>query len=151
MKPVPHLLLATALLLGSAAAPAQHFAKHEDAVAYRQNAFNLMQAHFSPLGAMASGKSPHDPAAARLHADVVAYLAHLPWAGFIAGSDQGDTRARPEIWTDSSRFQQEAADFRQAAAELSQAARSGELDALKKAFSATSQSCKSCHDSFRRK
>ena len=33
MKPVPHLLLAAALLLGSAAAPAQHFAKPEDAVA----------------------------------------------------------------------------------------------------------------------
>ena len=54
MKPVPHLLLATALLLGNAAAPAQHFAKPEDAITYRQNAFNLMQAHFSPLGAMAS-------------------------------------------------------------------------------------------------
>ena len=151
MKRLFHLSAAAVLLLSGAAASAQHFAKPEGAIAYRQSAFSLMQAHMTPLGAMATGKASYDPAAARLHADVVAYLAHLPWAGFVPGTDKGDTRARPEIWTDSARFQQEAVDFRQAAAGLSKAASSGQLDALKQAFSTTSQSCKSCHDAFRHK
>jgi len=134
-----------------AAAPAQaQFAKAEDAIKYRKASYTLLSAHFGRLGAMAQGRVPFDARLAAENADVVATVSRLPWAAFVEGSDKGETRAKPEIWTEAGRFK-EAADKNQAeVAKVVAAARSGSLDALKAAMGPAQQSCKACHDQFRK-
>ena len=81
------------------------FEKTEDAIQYRQSAFFVLGQHFGRLGAMANGKVPFDAKAAQENADIVATLAHLPWAGFGPGTDKGGrTKAKPAIWTEQAKL-----------------------------------------------
>ena len=96
MKPILTFVLAAAAVTLSVPAAAQ-FAKPEDAIKYRKSALTVMAAHFGRLGAMATGKAPFDAKVAAENADVVVYMSKLPWAAFVAGSDTGDTKAKPEI------------------------------------------------------
>ena len=142
---------ASALLMLVMGLPAQaQFAKPEDAIKYRKASFTVMAAHFGRLGAMANGRAPYDAKAAADNADVVATLAKLPWAAFGEGTDKGDTRAKPEIWKEAAKYK-EAADKMQAEiVKLNTAAKAGNIDALKAAFSPAAASCKACHDNFRK-
>lgn len=143
------------LILASVAAAlampaAAQFAKPEDAVKYRKASFTVMGAHFSRLGAMASGRAPFDTKVAAENADLVATLSKLPWAAFGEGTDKGETRAKPEIWKDAAKFKEAEDKFMGEAAKLQAAAKTGNLDALKTAFAATGGTCKACHDNFRK-
>ncbi len=141
----------TSVLFAVLAMPAHaQFAKPEDAVKYRKASFTVMGAHFGRLGAMAGGKAPYDAKQAAENADVIAAVAKLPWAAFGEGTDKGDTRAKPEIWTESAKFK-DAVDKNQAElAKVVAAAKTGNLDALKAAMGPAGASCKACHDSFRK-
>jgi cytochrome c556 len=143
--------LASALLLLAMGLPAQaQFAKPEDAIKYRKASFTVMAAHFGRLGAMANGRTPYDAKAAADNADVVATLSKLPWTAFGEGTDKGDTRAKPELWKEATKFK-EASDKMQAEiVKLNTAAKAGNIDALKVAFGPAAASCKACHDNFRK-
>jgi cytochrome c556 len=143
--------LASALLLLAMGLPAQaQFAKPEDAIKYRKASFTVMAAHFGRLGAMANGRTPYDAKAAADNADVVATLSKLPWTAFGEGTDKGDTRAKPEVWKEATKFK-EASDKMQAEiVKLNTAAKAGNIDALKVAFGPAAASCKACHDNFRK-
>lgn len=153
MKHRSMLVLAAALAtLAAAPAGAQSlsFNKAEDAIRYRQGAFNVLGAHFSRLGAMANGRAPFDPKAAAEHAAVIETLARLPWAGFGPGTDKGAPhRAEPAVWSDAAKFNQGAERMQAEVVKLGSAARSGNLDQLKAAFGSAAQTCKACHDNFR--
>lgn len=143
-------LLAAAAAIASLSAPAMaQFQKAEDAVKYRKAAFTVMGAHFGRIGAMASGRAPFDATAAADSAAIVETLSALPWEGFVAGTDKGDTRAKPEIWTEQAKFKEGADKLQVETAKLAEAAKTGNLDAVKAAFGEASQSCKACHDSYR--
>lgn len=143
--------VAGAVLMAAMCLPAQaQFAKPEDAVKYRKASFTVMAAHFGRLGAMANGRAPYDAKAAADNAEVVTTLAKLPWAAFGEGTDKGDTRAKPEIWKEATKYK-EAADKMQAEiVKLNTAAKAGNIDALKAAFGPAAASCKACHDNFRK-
>lgn len=152
MKIAATSLLAAAVLTLAMPASAQ-FAKAEDAIKYRQSALTVLGTHFARLGAMANGKAPYDAAQAAADADVVLVASRLPWHAFGDGTDKGrETAARPEIWKEQAKFK-ERGDAMQAqvADKLVPAAKSGNLDQLKAAFGPTAQSCKACHDDFRRR
>jgi cytochrome c556 len=76
-------------------------------------------------------------------------MAKLPWAGFMAGSDKGTTKAKPEIWTEQAKFKENSDKLIAESAKLSAAAKTGNLDAVKTAFAATAGTCKACHDAYR--
>jgi len=145
------IVLAGLLASLAIAIPAQaQFAKPEDAIKYRKNALFVMQQHWARLGAMAQGKVPFDAKAAADNADVLAVVSKLPWTAFGDGTDKGDTRAKPEIWKEPAKFK-EAADKSQAEiAKVVAAAKTGNLDSLKAAFGPAAQTCKACHDNFRK-
>ena len=149
MKTSIALILAAVAAAIALPASAQ-FAKPEDAVKYRKASLTVMGAHFSRVGAMASGRVPFDAKVAAENADLVATLAKLPWAAFPEGTDKGDTRAKPEIWKDAAKFKEDADKFQTEALKLQAAAKTGNLDAIKTAFGATGASCKACHDTFRK-
>ena len=109
-----------------------------------------MAAHFSRVGAMATGRVPYDAKAAAENADIAAAMAKLPWAAFGEGTDKGETRAKAEIWKEAAKYK-EASDKMQAEiAKLNTAAKAGNVDALKAAFGPAGASCKACHDNFRK-
>lgn len=149
MKFAAPLAAAIALVL-SASASAQSFQKPEDAIKYRRSAFTVLGTHFGALGAMANGRAPFDAQAAARHGDVIALVSHLPFAGFTAGSDKGETRAKPEIWSEQAKFKGNADKMQDAVGKLAAAAKTGNLDNLKAAFGPAAQTCKACHDDFRK-
>ena len=151
MKALACIVCAAALVSLSAPAAAQ-FAKPEDAIKYRQSALSVMGAHFGRIGAMANGKAPFDAKAAADNADIVAVMAKLPWAGFVAGTETGgNTKAKPEIWTEQAKFKEGSEKMQAETVKLAAAAKTGSLDNLKTAFTATAETCKGCHDAYRNK
>jgi cytochrome c556 len=145
-----HLFLAAAVAAVALPAAAQ-FQKPEDAVKYRQSAFTVMANHFGRVGAMANGKVPFDAAAAAANADIVATMSKLPFPAFVDGTDKvANTHAKPEVWSESDKFKAAATKMQEEVAKLDVAAKSGNLDQLKAQFGATAQSCKACHDHFRK-
>ncbi len=145
------MFLVAAAALGAATAlpAAAQFAKPEDAIKYRKAAFTVMGTHFGRLGAMANGRMPFDAKAASENAELVAVASHLPFAAFGSGTDLGETRARPEIWSEADKFRAAATKMQQEVAKLNAAAKTGSLDNLKAAFGGAARSCKACHDSYR--
>ena len=150
MKSVSAALLAASLLAVPFAAQAQ-FAKVEDAVKYRKAAFTVMAAHFGRIGAVTKGERPYDKATVEQDAALVETMAKLPWHAFPAGSDTSDSKAKPEIWKEQDKFRSGAEKLQTETAKLSAAAKSGNLENIKTAFGAVGQSCKACHDDYRRK
>ncbi|MBA4262612.1 MAG: cytochrome C [Comamonadaceae bacterium] len=144
---VAALVAATAIL--STPAMAQ-FQKPEDAIKYRKASFTVMAAHFGRIGAMANNRVPFDAKVAADNAAIVETMSKLPWAAFGAGTDKGDTRALPAIWTEQAKFKEGADKMQAEVGKLAAAAKTGNLDAIKTAFGAAGQSCKACHDDFRK-
>jgi cytochrome c556 len=143
-------LWTTLALVAISLPAAAQFAKPDDAIKYRKSALFVMQQNFSRVAAMASGKAPFDPKVAAESAAVAEYVSKLPWAAFTEGSDKGDTKSKPEIWKEPAKFKEYAEKMQGEMVKLSAAAKSGNLDSIKTAVSATGGSCKTCHDAFRK-
>jgi cytochrome c556 len=150
MKFAISLVLAAAAA-GTAIPASAQFAKPEDAVKYRQGALFVMAQHFGRIGAMANGRVPYDPAAAVQNAEIVAEMAKLPWAGFGPGTDKvTPTRAKPEVWTEQAKFKEHNEKLVGETSRLLAAAKTNNLDNLKVAFGSTANTCKGCHDAYRK-
>ena len=149
---VPTLLMTGAALLGSAIAlpAAAQFAKPEDAIKYRKAAFTVMAAHFGRVAGMANGRIPFDAKAVAENAEIANMMAKLPYAGFGPGTDKGDTKAEPKIWTEMDKFNAAATKMQEEMAKLNVAAKGGNIDAIKAAAGETGKSCKACHDNYRK-
>lgn len=146
------LILAVASVAGlmTALPAAAQFAKPEDAIKYRKAAFTVMGSHFGRIGAMVQGKAPFDAKAAAEHAEIAAMMSKLPYTAFVAGTDKGETKAKPEIWTEDAKFRAAATKMQDEMAKLNVAAKTGNLDQIKAAFGPVGQSCKACHDDYRK-
>ncbi len=70
---------------------------------------------------------------------------------FPAGSDKGDTKALPAIWTDMAGFQAASKASDVAYDKLAVAAGSGDQAALAAAFADVGKTCGACHDKYRAK
>jgi len=149
MKKLILAAVAVSGLIASLPAAAQ-FAKPEDAIKYRKAAFNVMAAHFGRVGAMANGRIPFDAKAVAENAEIATMISKLPYAAFGEGTDKGDTKAKPEIWTDGDKFRAAAAKMQEEMVKLNAAAKTGNQDTIKAAFGPVGQACKACHDNFRK-
>jgi cytochrome c556 len=150
MKFAISLVLAAAAAATAVPASAQ-FAKPEDAVKYRQSALFVMSQHFGRIGAMVNGRVPYDAAAAVQNAEVVADMAKLPWAGFGPGTDKvTPTRAKAEVWSEQAKFKEHNEKLVGETGKLLAAAKTNNLDNLKVAFGSTANTCKGCHDTYRK-
>ncbi len=148
----PSMSLTAAALVGMAAAlpAAAQFAKPEDAIKYRKSGMFVMSTHFGRVAAMANGRVPFDAKVAADNAEIAALMSKLPFAGFVNGTDKGDTKAKPEIWAEKDKFLAGATKMQDELAKLNVAAKGGSLDAIKAAAGDVGKSCKSCHDDYRK-
>lgn len=149
---VPTLLMTMSALLGAAITlpAAAQFAKPEDAIKYRKAAFTVMARHFGIVAGMANGKIPFDAKVAAENAEIATLVSRLPYAGFVEGSDKGETKAEPKIWAEMDKFRAAASKMQEEMGKLNVAAKGGNLDAIKAAVGDTGKSCKACHDNYRK-
>jgi cytochrome c556 len=139
-------------MITAVALPASaQFAKPDDAIKYRKNALFVMQQNFGRVAGMAAGKIPFDAKVAAESASVADFVGKLPWAAFGPETDLGDTKAKPEIWSNKAKFDDYSKKLQSELAKLDEAAKTGKLDNIKVAVGATGEVCKACHDDFRSK
>ena len=140
-------LLATLTALPAAA----QFRNAEAAIKYRQSAMTLQGNHMARIFAMANGQVPFDPKVAAENIEIVSLLnTRAQFAAFIDGTDKGNTRAKPEIWTEKDKFQAAVTKSQEDVTKLVAAGKTGSLDQIKAAAGAVGQSCKACHDTYQK-
>ena len=143
-----------ALLLGStvlAAAPVQAQQKPDDVIKYRKGIYQVINWNIRPLGLMVKGAQPYDPALFTKNAVVVDQMARMLPESYVAGSDVGDTRAKPEIWKEPEKFKQAMDRLHAETAKLAEVSKTGNLDQVRTQFGAVTKACGGCHDVFRTK
>jgi cytochrome c556 len=147
----PGVLLA-ALALCTALPAAAQFRNAEAAIKYRQSVMTVKGNHLGRIVAMGNGQVPFDAKVAAENADIVHMLSgNAQFASFmVEGSDKGNTRAKPEVWTDKTKWTAAVAKSQEDTAKLVAAAKSGNADQIKAAAGAVGQSCKGCHDDFQK-
>jgi cytochrome c556 len=146
------LLVFVAAIAGAATAlpAAAQFAKPEDAIKYRKAAMTMMATHFGRVAAMANGRIPFDAKAAADNIEIATVVSKLPFAGFVEGTDKGETKAEPKIWTEMDKFRAGATKMQEEMVKFNAAAKTGNIDTIKAAVGETGKACKACHDNYRK-
>jgi cytochrome c556 len=143
-------LTAGALVLGLGVTLA--FAAADDQIKARQAEMKANGKAMGVLVPMIKGEAPYDAAAVKASLDAIAVLekAADDVKAWDASSKDGatvETWAKPEIWAEGSKFGAKYKAWVDARAAL--AATTDEAS-FKAAFAALGESCKGCHEEFRR-
>ncbi len=144
------IFAAAAALAAMAAAEAQT-PKPEDQLKLRKAAYSLMNYSLGSIDAMVEGKRPFVKEDALRHAELLATLSTIPKGFFGEGSDKGETRAKPEVWTNRADFDKKMESMIVETGKLAQVAKSGDPAAIKKAVHDVDAACTGCHDDYRTK
>lgn len=139
------LMLGGVLVMGIASTAA---VATEDPIATRKQ---LMQSNGASMGAaqaMIKGEVPYDARVAMAALQNFEAVGYAFADYFPPGSDQGDTRASPKIWTEMAEFQQYVTKFRDDSAAAA-AAKPATLEAFQTALGPIGQDCQQCHEEFR--
>lgn len=150
MKSKIALLAGAAVLSFSSLAQAQ-FAKPEDAVHYRQSAFDLIGNHMGRINGQLKSGSPN-LAQVQSSAALIETLSKLPFEAFTPDSDMvASSKTKPELWKDTAKVKQLADKMQAEVAKLVVVSKTGDVKAIQTQFGAVGQSCKACHDDYRMK
>ncbi|ONG47742.1 hypothetical protein BKE38_22740 [Pseudoroseomonas deserti] len=143
------LLLVSALALATLlpAALPQPASAQADPIAERKAGFKRMGGHLEAIKALLDNPAGLRAEAGRA-ADMQAFFGGLP-ALFPPGSDKGETRALPAVWSDRAGFEAAAGGATAAAAKLQQAMAGGDTGAAAGAFRELGASCGTCHRGYR--
>jgi cytochrome c556 len=146
-------LVAVAVIASGAgvAGSAQAQQKPEDVIKYRKAVMTVQGWNMRPMALMVKGQQPYDAALFAWYAGIIQSTSFMLPDAFGAGSDKGDTRAKPEIWSDAGKFKATMARFNADALKLVEAAKAGNVEAVKGPFGAVAKNCGGCHDAFRSK
>jgi cytochrome c556 len=137
---------------GGGGAPGPQESAGERQVEYRRAVFTVLAGNFGPLGAIAGGKAPYDAAGVQLRAPRVVAMAGMIADAFPESSKGvGDTKAKPEVWTDTAKFAAAAKELQSKSAALAMLVASDKTNspAFQKAVADVGWACKACHDDFR--
>jgi cytochrome c556 len=141
-----------ALLLGATALLATVTMAHADGlnpIEIRQTGLDLLNADFAGIRAVVEAKG--DIKKLEPAAKAIARFAALMPALFPAGSDKGETKAKPEIWSDNAGFVKAAAAMGAAATKLAELAKAGDADAVAAQIKEVGAACGACHKDYRQK
>jgi cytochrome c556 len=128
-------------LLGASLAALAADAFHE-----RHMAMESVGDAMKALGAIAKKEAPFDAAVVKKNATTIADNLKKAATLFPAGSGGGESKAKPEIWTDAAGFEKAMKDGHAAAVALQAVSDEG---AYRPALGALGASCKGCHDKYR--
>jgi cytochrome c556 len=123
-------------------------AEGPDIITIRQTAFDLNNASFAYIRAVVKDKG--DVKQLEGAGKAISRWATVITVMFHAGSDKGgETKALPEIWSDSAGFKKDADALRDAAMKLADASKAGDVDAVAAAAKSMGEACGACHKAFR--
>ena len=148
-------MIAKRVLATAAAAVALSFTasaqapKPETQIKLRKAAYSMMGYSFGGLAGMAEGKRPFARDEATRLADLLVQVSMVPRLFFGEGTDKGETRAKPEIWTERADFDSKMDKMVTEVAKLPQVLRSGDEGAFKAQVKVVDDACDSCHQKFR--
>ena len=119
-------------------------------IKYRQN---VMKATGGHMGAIVDILKNRLPLADHIvdHARSIQQNSKMTLAMFPKGSGLGDTKAKPVIWENWSKFESAVKAFVRESAKLAKVAESGDMEALAKQVRATGKTCGGCHRNFRKR
>ncbi len=135
-----------ALLLAATAASAGTPA---DAINYRQAVMSTMAGHIGAITLIFSGKVDHQDYLLS-HAEALAAAGDQLGKLFPPATRTGKTDALPRIWEETDKFQKATEAGKAATAQLREAIRNGDKAAIGKSLKAVGDSCKGCHDRYRK-
>lgn len=124
--------------------------KPETAVNYRQGIYHAILWNFVPMAQMVQGRRPWNQATFAQGAARIEFYSQQLLEGFPPGSLTARSEAKPAIWQHWTEFSAKMQNFENASATLAAVAKSGDEAASKAAFKKTAETCKSCHDAFRK-
>lgn len=119
-------------------------------VAHRQAAFKAILRTFEPMGVMLR-ENRYKPDDFLELATKLQTLKDGPWQYFGADTNYPPSKARDTAWSDTQGFAKARQAFLDDSAALLDAAKTRDKDTVTKAFKLAQDSCKSCHDDYRRK
>jgi cytochrome c556 len=146
--------LAGVMLAASVTAIAQQAPKPETLIKWRQSAFQVIGWNAGRIKASLDGQYNKDEVLKA--ANIIAAVANSGLGSLFApGTEQGkgwhDTSAKPELFKDSKRAGEHAANFSKEATELTKVAAVGDAAAVKEQYAKLTRTCKACHDDFKAK
>jgi cytochrome c556 len=134
-------------MVGIVALAGTAMAQGADVIAQRRAGLKRMGEHMQAMKAVADSRGDPRPAAQRVD-DMISWFRSMP-SHFPNGSDQGDTRALPAIWSDNTGFVQANTNALNSLRHLREAAASGDQARFAQAYQDTGPTCGTCHRSFR--
>ena len=119
-------------------------------IKYRQN---VMKSTAGQMGAIVDILKNDLPLQAHIldHARSIQQNSKMTLATFSKGTGLGNTKAKPAIWENWSKFESAVQDFERESAKLVKVAESGDMEALAKQVRATGKTCGGCHRNFRKR
>ena len=119
-------------------------------IKYRQNVMKSTAGH---MGAIVDILKNDLPLQAHIldHARSIQQNSKMTLAMFPKGTGLGDTKAKPVIWENWSKFESAVKAFVRESAKLAKVAESGDMEALAKQVRATGKTCGGCHRNFRKR
>lgn len=151
MKAIQVSTLSVFLAVVSSTAFAQ--LKPEDAIAFRQSGYKYMAWNMNKIKANLDGQFNKEQVIGA--ANVIAAIANSNMGAlYVPGSEFGkgwkETRVKPELFTDRDGVGRVARAFNEAANEMARVAGSGDVGAIRSQFGKLGESCKACHERFRK-
>lgn len=146
-----HFAVAGIVAALSASAFAQM--KVEDAIKVRQAGYRFMGWNMGRIDASLKGEFKKDEVIKA--ANAIAAIANSGMGAlFPVGSDKGvgfhDTHVKPEFFQNMAKVGELAGNFNKEANELAKVAASGDKETVKVQYGKLGQTCKACHDDFRK-
>jgi cytochrome c556 len=143
--------VALSLVVISGAAIAQ--TKPEDAITFRQSGYKFMAWNMGRIKANLSGE--YNKGEVIQAANVIQAIANSGMGKlYLPGTDKGkgwkETEVKPALFTDHEGVSKVATAFNEAANEMARVAATGDAAAVKVQFGKLGESCKGCHEKFRK-
>lgn len=146
--PITRMLAAVTLTALACAAWAES-SRFEEPIKYRRAVMTMIKWHADRIAPMVKSPQAFNRDELVRNATYIELLSKVVADGFVPGSDEGDTKAKPEIWKDWGRFKAIADRFQAEAAKLHEVARTGDAAAIKAQLGEANKACKNCHDDFK--
>lgn len=153
MKTTQSFALGIAAVLAAGAASAQVIGKPEDQIRWRQSAYQTMAWNMGRIKANLEGTFNKDQvvqAANVIEAISKSGMGALYQPGTDKGVGHRETNVKPEFFKEGDKVKELAMAYGKQAAEMAKVAATGDAAAVKVQFGKLGESCKACHDKFRK-
>lgn len=139
--------------LASGALMAQVVGKAEDQIRWRQSAYQTMAWSMTRIKANVEGNFNKDQvvqAANTIQALANSGMGALYQPGTDKGAGHHETNVKPEFFSQQDKVKELAVAYNKEANEMAKVAAGGDAAAVKAQFGKLGETCKACHDKFRK-